>query len=280
MRNKLLKKLHSERGASITFALLLFLVCAAVGSVVLASATATAGRVSENYAFDQRYYAVMSAAELLRDSLNGKTRTVKIEQTATRADTVTTFFNSGNDPVGAPSTAPGDTITAYPDGIVLSGEGGAAVSSDANLLDRALRALVGNSTGADKAAAVFSAGRLTADGSQRTLILTVTPEGGSALTGLEVTITETLLTDGSLVYRIENSSGTDKYRLELTLTADVHRSTSSSETVTRANPAPLDTLPDGAPGGAVSATSQTITYKTTRTQTYTITWKASAINPV
>ena len=42
------KKLRSERGASITFALLLFLVCAAVGSVIL---TVTGWKDSEGIAW-------------------------------------------------------------------------------------------------------------------------------------------------------------------------------------------------------------------------------------
>ncbi|MCR5825457.1 MAG: hypothetical protein K6G54_02695, partial [Oscillospiraceae bacterium] len=66
------RKLHSRRGASITFALLLFLVCAVVGAVVLTAGTASSGRVSELAEMDRRYYAVTSAAELLAQELNGK----------------------------------------------------------------------------------------------------------------------------------------------------------------------------------------------------------------
>ena len=59
------KKLSSQRGASLTFALLLFLVCSVVGSVVLTAGTAAAGRMSEISEMDQRYYSVNSAAKLL-----------------------------------------------------------------------------------------------------------------------------------------------------------------------------------------------------------------------
>ena len=63
IRNKLI----SRRGASITFALLLFLVCAVLSSVIIAASTAAAGRMSRAAEMDQRYYAVTSAAEFLKD---------------------------------------------------------------------------------------------------------------------------------------------------------------------------------------------------------------------
>lgn len=65
--NRLKKKIRSQTGASLTFALLLFLVCAVVGSVVLTAGTAAAGRMSKISEMDQRYYSVNSAAKLLID---------------------------------------------------------------------------------------------------------------------------------------------------------------------------------------------------------------------
>ena len=77
------KKLNSQRGASLTFALLLFLVCAVVGSVVLVAGTAASGRLAGNgkansvgtlAETEQRYYAVNAAAELMQTELtSGKT---------------------------------------------------------------------------------------------------------------------------------------------------------------------------------------------------------------
>ena len=69
---KLKQKLKSQ------IALLLFLVCAVVGSVVLTAGTAAAGRMSELAKMDQRYYSVTSAAQLLRDTIEGKQ--VKVTQ--------------------------------------------------------------------------------------------------------------------------------------------------------------------------------------------------------
>ena len=68
-----MKKLRSEKGASITFALLIFLVCAVVSSVVLTAATASAGRMSQTAKMDQMYYSVASAAKLLSADLDGRT---------------------------------------------------------------------------------------------------------------------------------------------------------------------------------------------------------------
>ncbi len=67
MKNRIMNKLRSNKGASITFALLLFLVCAVLCSVILAAATAAAGRMSKIAETEQRYYAVTSAAKLMQD---------------------------------------------------------------------------------------------------------------------------------------------------------------------------------------------------------------------
>lgn len=69
-------KIRSRRGASLTFALLLFLVCAVVGSVVLVAGTAASGRMSQIAEMDQRYYSVNSAARLLIDTIDGEEITI------------------------------------------------------------------------------------------------------------------------------------------------------------------------------------------------------------
>lgn len=63
------KKLQSRRGASLTFALLLFLVCAVVGSLVLVAGTAAAGRLKGLGESEQRFQAVNSAAEMVTRQL-------------------------------------------------------------------------------------------------------------------------------------------------------------------------------------------------------------------
>lgn len=87
--NSLREKLTSQTGASITYALLLFLVCAVVSSVVLAAATAASGRMSKAVENDQRYYCVTSAAELMKDMILGKTVVVEKKTTTIAGETPT-----------------------------------------------------------------------------------------------------------------------------------------------------------------------------------------------
>lgn len=74
---RMLKKLHSRRGASILLALLLFLVAAMVVSVVLSAALTAARRVDDDRKREQDFLAVSSAARFLKqaleDSKYGKT---------------------------------------------------------------------------------------------------------------------------------------------------------------------------------------------------------------
>ena len=75
-----LKKLKSEKGASSIVALLFFLVAMMVGSVVLASASANAGRASHALKDQQEYYAVESAIDLIRGEIDyTKNDKVKVE---------------------------------------------------------------------------------------------------------------------------------------------------------------------------------------------------------
>ena len=69
MKNKIQKKLRSQTGASITFALLLFLVCAVLCSVIITAATVAAGRISRIAETDQKFFAVSSASEFLKDMI-------------------------------------------------------------------------------------------------------------------------------------------------------------------------------------------------------------------
>lgn len=74
--NNIQKKLRSEKGATITFALLLFLVCAVLAVVIIIASTAAAGRMSGLSEADQEYYSVTSASQLLKDSLGDQSITI------------------------------------------------------------------------------------------------------------------------------------------------------------------------------------------------------------
>ena len=98
------RKLCDRSGATLTVALLFFIMCAAAGSVILAAATTSTGRLAELQASDQNYYAVVSAAKLLRDEIDGQT--IGVEQTEKKTTTVTTSTDNG----GTPDDTSDDTI--------------------------------------------------------------------------------------------------------------------------------------------------------------------------
>ena len=86
------EKLKSRSGASFSIALLLFLVCTVVGSVLLAAATTAAGRMSRMAEMDRRYYRVSSAASLLAEELSGEEKKVTVERSKTTVKTVTQHY--------------------------------------------------------------------------------------------------------------------------------------------------------------------------------------------
>ena len=79
--NAMKNKIQSQKGASITFALLLFLVCAVISGVVIVAATAAAGRMSEQADMDERYYAVTAVANRLKTVMENGGNAVKLRYT-------------------------------------------------------------------------------------------------------------------------------------------------------------------------------------------------------
>lgn len=69
MKLNCMRKLRSQSGVSLSVALLFFVVCAALASMILAAAYAASGRVTKTMSLDQSQYAVDSAASLIRDEL-------------------------------------------------------------------------------------------------------------------------------------------------------------------------------------------------------------------
>lgn len=97
--NKVQRKLCDRSGATLTVALLFFIMCAAAGSVILAAATTSTGRLAELQASDQNYYAVVSAAKLIRDEIDGQT--ISVGQTETKTVTTTRTEKKETDASGA-----------------------------------------------------------------------------------------------------------------------------------------------------------------------------------
>lgn len=96
--NAMKNKIKSQRGASITFALLLFLVCAVISGVVIVAATTAAGRMSQQDEMDERYYAVTAAAKRLNDIFDKSTVTVNydIKEGKPDFDSMTVTDSKGN----------------------------------------------------------------------------------------------------------------------------------------------------------------------------------------
>lgn len=101
------RKLYDRSGATLTVALLFFIMCAAAGSVILAAATTSTGRLAELQASDQNYYAVVSAAKLLRDEIDGQT--LSVGQTEKKIVTTTRTEKKETDASGAEVTVVEET---------------------------------------------------------------------------------------------------------------------------------------------------------------------------
>ena len=71
-------KLKSNSGASLMVALLFFVICATIGSIILAAATASLGRLNNLKRDNQTYFATSSAAEIVRNSIEEKEITIII----------------------------------------------------------------------------------------------------------------------------------------------------------------------------------------------------------
>ena len=82
------KKLHAQQGATITAALLFFLVAAVCGSIILGAATATLSRVTTQAEDARAYYSLTSAAQLVRNDLLQSRWEFEIKQTKS-GDTIT-----------------------------------------------------------------------------------------------------------------------------------------------------------------------------------------------
>ena len=67
---KLRHKLHSENGASLIIALLFFMVCIMVSSVILTASVANMGRIEKRRDEEQTYLAAASAARMLQDDFS------------------------------------------------------------------------------------------------------------------------------------------------------------------------------------------------------------------
>jgi len=272
MRKRIVNKLRSRTGASITFALLLFLVCAVLCSVIITAATASSGRMSQIAETDQRYYAVSSAAELLQKQIDGKTVSiVKVEETE-----YTTTYTSGvaGEPVeGTP------VIRIY----IVAGKKASEIDEEEdyvaeNLVDGS--GFVNDTIPKDAAKNVNAGTQLNG----RILALASTfyssADLGLDYDALAVTISE------DLYYNSENDQDPSNGNITLT----IHNTNKSKDTTSNAGDRYTLILPFGVDRSestntktenvsstAVSDTEYTVVTKTTKTTITTLTWQLTGI---
>ena len=243
------KKLRSERGASITYALLLFLVCAVVGAVVLVAATSASGRLSGLAGTDQRYYSVTSAAELMRDLYDGA-QAVAVSEKITKTITPYKEDGSGMDPVEDSSevnrSIDGTKIEPgyKPDTLIRDAAYQLHFADPVPIypVEKKLSIHEKESSASFKGVSVQGKAELQKDGSLWVTIRSISAEG--------------------------NNSKKDKYSVRLIFTAD-------ERTVED------DRTEEGtAQGTDISGASYQITTKKTETVTWTITWKYEGMQTV
>ena len=246
MREKIHKKLRSRTGASISFALLLFLVCMVVGAVVLAAGTTAAGRISKAVEMDQRYYSVTSAAELLAQELNNEkviiTRSKEVKKTVTTEYKVTSAEDENG--VVTITVTPSTPSTSYeatystkfnpasvqPVDVVVIGDTepvsteGSAISFETGnysfLTERAIRLMFGEKQcNTDEAMGYSFAGGNEETATYFTLDFTLEHSTTDPISvdALKIQGTYELKSDGTLILRISDSANTDNYTLLLTM---------------------------------------------------------------
>ena len=93
------QKLNSRSGVTVVLALFLLLICAFAGSAAITAAGENVGRYQKNRDYQQQYLSITSAADLLREKLDG-TVTGKLESGSFKTEPLTDIFdvmNKGSD---------------------------------------------------------------------------------------------------------------------------------------------------------------------------------------
>ena len=255
--NKTGQKLRSRKGASILMALLVFLVCVCIGSVVLSAGTAAAGRFSKTAESDRRFYAVESAARLLEGIYDGKTITVSRTETDTK---VMKYHLITTDGITSRDSGTPDNSASKQEYAVAVDIAGEEADDDSYKMARFVTFQLFESD------------------------LTQSPAGAEEYampvnTGLDAAGTVTIKDDAysvfpeySAAYSLKMNSGNraelvfsikaENYGVKVKFHADIHE-----ETATRSAPET----------SVVNGTDETVTQVTTTAKTMTITWAYDGI---
>ena len=243
------KKLRENRGASMIFALFVLIICVVVAVIVLRAQSASVGRTSEAVHNDRRYYSVSSAADLLKEKIDG--------QSICLSRTETTVITSVS---GYLSTAEGSELTSGPDrssvttgdSVRFDGKNGPVATRNSILATEAMDLYDG----------VASA--------ERSLNITISSSGGEDLSGANVSGTLSSDPEGNLTVLISSGETGRQYRIRMTFTAEIEDGTDTSSVT-------------GTP--VVEKTSdmaytETVTETVTETRNWTIRWRFAGMERI
>ena len=258
------RKLRSTGGSSILFALLLLLVCAAVGSVVLTAGTAAAGRMSKTAEADRRFYAVQSAARLFKEQMDGQSvEIIRTKTTTTQSRKTSYTKDSDGSTVSSGPVSWGDPTYSF---TMRWGDGSEVLAADASrtlVHQVALNALCG---GMENPSDAWSPDDSNVPTAESDIDLTLTGEGESLP---EVSVKYSAQQDGSLFFIFT----ADQYSVRLKMAASVSEGAVQKKTTSR------DT---GRSGEGTEASPLVIT--TTRTavesKTSSIKWSFASLEVV
>lgn len=216
-----MNKFRDERGASMSVALLLFLVCAVVASIIIAAGSTAAGRISNLAKSDQLYYSLTSAAQLVRDELDneGAGQPVTVEVAYEHDEGSTEEFDPSSDSLD---------VTLFLDGSKESGNLSVIEQATLCLLLGSGWSLADGSLVGDSAASDALGNRWKSSGgapetfwlnspSANTVIATMTLSGAGINT---VTVTVSLEESGNLSFLFTDASDTSS-ALKLTCSPDL-----------------------------------------------------------
>ena len=227
MQNATLRKIKSSRGASLSIALFLFLICSVLGAVLLTAATTASGRLADLAEMDQRYYAVTSAAELLAKELTKDP--VKITQTKTVNRRVETI-GPDDDPktVIRYAVTYKTNVNGNTESVILSANDTEPVSTDGTRPDgemsfltaRAFELMFGDKKCNTEAALDYSFKNSVFAGQDSPKSFDMafsSADGNLAVEHLAVDVSYQMMRSGALILTVTNKTG-EPYTLKMTLT--------------------------------------------------------------
>ena len=265
------RKLQSRRGAALSFALLVFLVCAVIGAIVLSAGTAAAGRLSNLAESDERFYLTSSTAQLFSELFSPDSSNVpKVVVFAcerSRERVTTTTVTGADRVVEHPSDDWPTSGVTYSHIKLNDMEGEDFALSTADLVQYlAYKVAFGEDDVIDSVDRYWAPSG-SADTWPKSVSMTFSFTKDAK--AYEIPIDAVISKDGAVTVNFKNEDVSNPFILKMTLIGD-------PETVVETKEVPID---ESQPEKVYSATSYTETYTTTltETRTITVTWKVEQL---